>query len=140
MCRGTAFTRALEFLHLTVSRRRTETVGDMPRPKMLSSSESIAPKGLRGCGRQRCRPRHCSSQRKRDRVITFLLPSCFLTLSGFRFKPLGGGPSLIEGAKNLSSLAGAHPRLCAFSNQTERFKSLRALYQGTASGVPHRRE
>jgi hypothetical protein len=25
-------------------------------------------------------------------VITFLLPSCFLTLSGFRFNPLGGRP------------------------------------------------
>jgi hypothetical protein len=41
-------------------------------------------------GGSAARPRHCSSQRKRDRVITFLLPSCFLALSGFRFNPVGG--------------------------------------------------
>src|SRR5271167_3671393 len=61
----------------------------MPRPKMLSSSESIAPKGCAAVGGGGVGP----SQRKRDGVITFLLPSCFLTLSGFRFNPSATGPS-----------------------------------------------
>jgi hypothetical protein len=52
----------------------------------------LAPNGW-GCERQLCRrPRNWSSQRKRDRAITFLLPSCFLTLSGFHFNPLGDRP------------------------------------------------
>jgi hypothetical protein len=59
----------------------------MPRPNDALFLRIHSSQGLGGLGRQRCRPRHCSSQRKRDRVITFLLPSCFLKLSGFRLNP-----------------------------------------------------
>jgi hypothetical protein len=59
-------------------------------------------RGLRGCGRRRCRPRHCSSQRKRDGMITFLLPSCFLTLSRFRFSPRLPAPAASKVRKNLT--------------------------------------
>jgi hypothetical protein len=77
-----------------------ETVGDMPRPKMLSSSESIAPKGCAAVGGSAAGP----SQRKRDRVITFLLP-VFLHFPAFvstprrrpQPHPMGAAPPLCRG-------------------------------------------
>jgi hypothetical protein len=66
----------------------------MPRPKMLSSSESIAPTGCAAAGGSTVGPANVPA-RKRDSAITFLLPSCFLKLSGFRFNPLGDRPNPI---------------------------------------------
>jgi len=76
----------------------------MPRRQNALFLRIHCSQGLCGCGRERCRHRHCSSHRKRDRAITFLLPSCFLALSGFRFNPLGGPlqPHLIGAAAPLS--------------------------------------
>ncbi len=61
----------------------------MPRPKMLSSSESIAPKGCAAVGGSAVGPATVPARESAIGLITFLLPSCFLTLSGFRFNPLG---------------------------------------------------
>ncbi len=64
-----------------------------PGPKCSLPQNPLLPRAGAAVGGSAVGPATCSSQRKRDRVITFLLPSCFLTLSGFRFNPSATGPS-----------------------------------------------
>jgi hypothetical protein len=85
---GTARSHAWSF-YIWVSRRQPcmTCVGSkcsLPQNPLLPRAARLASAALPA--------RHCSSQRKRDRAITFLLPSCFLILSGFRFNPLAGRP------------------------------------------------
>ena len=79
-----------------------------PGPKCSLSQNPLLPRAA-AVGGSAVGPRHCC-QRKLDRVITFLLPSCFLTLSGFRFNPLGGpAPAAPHGVRQRLFLGGWGP-------------------------------